>query len=54
MLVGIVAAFLTGYASIAWLLRFVSRHTFTAFIAYRIAAAAVLIWLLRAGIVAAA
>ena len=53
VLVGIVVAFLTGYASIAWLLRFVSRHTFTAFIIYRIAAAAVLIWLLRAGIVAA-
>ena len=52
VLVGIVVAFLTGYASIAWLLRFVSRHTFTAFIIYRIAAAAVLIWL-RAGIVAA-
>ncbi len=53
VLVGIVVAFLTGYASIAWLLRFVARHTFTAFIVYRLAVAAVLIWLLRAGIVAA-
>lgn len=53
VLLGIVVAFLTGYASIAWLLRFVARHTFTAFIVYRLAVAAVLIWLLRAGIVAA-
>lgn len=53
VLLGIVVAFLTGYASIAWLLRFVSRHTFTAFIAYRIAAALVLIWLLRSGVVVA-
>lgn len=53
VLLGIVVAFLTGYASIAWLLRFVARHTFTAFIIYRLAVAAVLIWLLRAGIVAA-
>ncbi|MFT4297289.1 MAG: undecaprenyl-diphosphate phosphatase [Micropruina sp.] len=53
VLIGIVVAFITGYASIAWLLRFVSRHTFTAFIVYRIAAAGVLVWLLCSGLVAA-
>ncbi len=41
-LAGIVAAFIVGYLSIAWLLSFVSRNTFTASIVYRSASASCL------------
>lgn len=37
MTVGILVSFGVGYASIAWLLKFVSRHDFKAFIIYRVA-----------------
>ena len=33
---GIVVAFVVAYATIAWLLKYVARHSFTAFIGYRI------------------
>lgn len=33
---GIVAAFVVAYAMIAWLLRYVARHSFAAFIGYRV------------------
>lgn len=36
MIVGIAVAFAVGYASIAWLLRFVSHHNFTPFVIYRV------------------
>ena len=36
MAAGIAASFAVGYASIAWLLKFVSRHTFMPFIIYRV------------------
>ncbi|WP_375386798.1 undecaprenyl-diphosphate phosphatase [uncultured Amnibacterium sp.] len=42
-----------GYASIAWLLRIVARHSIVVFIWYRLALAAVLIVLLATGVVAA-
>jgi undecaprenyl-diphosphatase len=41
--VGTVVSFIVGYASIAWLLRFVARHSLVAFVWYRVALGVVLI-----------
>ncbi|MFD8492711.1 undecaprenyl-diphosphate phosphatase [Amycolatopsis sp. NPDC059657] len=49
LLVGTVVSFAVAYASIAWLLKFVARHTFTAFVVYRVIAGAVLLVLLGTG-----
>jgi undecaprenyl-diphosphatase len=52
-LVATIVAFATGYASIAWLLRWLVTHTFTVFVVYRVALG-VLIWvLLGAGVLEA-
>lgn len=51
--VGIVVAFIVGYLSIAWLLSFVSRNTFTAFIVYRVSLGLLLAGLILAGVVPA-
>lgn len=48
---GIVTSFIVGYLSIAWLLKFISHHTFTPFVVYRVALAFVIIGLLTTGIV---
>ena len=53
VIVGIVVAFLIGYASIAWLLGFVFRNTFTGFIVYRVCLGTLLGGLLLAGAVPA-
>ncbi len=45
-----VVAFVIGYAVIAWLLRYISTHTFLPFVIYRLALAAVLVVLLLAGV----
>jgi undecaprenyl-diphosphatase len=37
LLVGTVVSFVVGYASIAWLLRFVARHSIVTFVWYRVA-----------------
>jgi Bacitracin resistance protein BacA len=42
-------SFVVGYASIAWLLRFVAKHRITVFIWYRVALAAVIAVLLGTG-----
>jgi len=42
-------SFVVGYASIAWLLRFVAKHSITVFIWYRLALAAVIAVLLGTG-----
>jgi undecaprenyl-diphosphatase len=42
-------SFIVGYASIAWLLRFVAKHSITVFIWYRVALAAVIAVLLVTG-----
>ena len=42
-------SFVVGYASIAWLLRFVVKHSITVFIWYRLALAAVIAVLLGTG-----
>ena len=34
--VGTLVSFVVAYASIAWLLKFVAKHTFNAFVAYRL------------------
>ncbi|MBZ8177791.1 undecaprenyl-diphosphate phosphatase [Corynebacterium sp. 3HC-13] len=47
--VGTIIAFLIGYASIAWLLRFVSHHSFAWFAAYRIPVGIIVMILLAAG-----
>lgn len=46
-------AFVIGYAVIAWLLRYVANHTFTVFVVYRLALAALLVVLLATGTIAA-
>ncbi len=52
-LVATFVSFVVGYASIAWLLRFVSRHTIAGFCWYRIPLGLVLGGLLAAGVLAA-
>ncbi len=49
MLVGIVVAFATAYASIAWLLRFVASNSLRPFIFYRVALGLAVIVALSAG-----
>ena len=46
-------SFVVAYASIAWLLKFVSTNTFTAFIIYRVVLGVVIIGLLLTGLVPA-
>lgn len=53
LVVGTVVSFVVAYATIAWLLRFVSSHSFRGFVGYRLAVAAVLVVLLVTGAVAA-
>lgn len=44
--VGTVVSFVVAYASIAWLLRFVAKHSFNAFVIYRVAVGVLLFGLL--------
>lgn len=53
LLVATVLAFFVGYASIAWLLKFVANHSFYWFVGYRIILGFVVIGLLATGAVAA-
>lgn len=52
-IIGIVISFIVGYASIAWLLKFVAKNSFTAFVVYRVLAAMILIGLLAFKIISA-
>jgi len=47
--VGTAVSFVVAYASIAWLLKFVAKHSFNAFVIYRIVVGLLLIGLLSAG-----
>jgi undecaprenyl-diphosphatase len=47
--VGTVVSFIVAYASIAWLLKYVARHSIVVFVWYRVLAGAVLIVALAAG-----
>ncbi|KQZ88127.1 UDP pyrophosphate phosphatase [Phycicoccus sp. Root563] len=49
MVVGVVVSFVVAYASIAWLLKFVSSNKITAFVWYRVLLGMVLIVVLSAG-----
>ncbi|WP_201467406.1 undecaprenyl-diphosphate phosphatase [Janibacter melonis] len=51
--VATVISFVIGYAVIAWLLRYISTHTFRPFVIYRIGLALVLFVLLGTGVIAA-
>ncbi|GAA0243103.1 undecaprenyl-diphosphate phosphatase [Actinomadura nitritigenes] len=51
LLVGTVVSFGVAYASIAWLLRFVAKHSFNAFIVYRVIIGVLLFGLLGADLV---
>lgn len=53
ILVGTVTSFVVAYVVIAWLLWFVARHTFSVFIWYRLALAALLVGALATGHLAA-
>jgi undecaprenyl-diphosphatase len=53
MIVATIIAFGLGYASIAWLLRYVSAHTFYPFVLYRVAVGSIVLALLINGTIAA-
>jgi undecaprenyl-diphosphatase len=48
--VGTLVSFVIAYASIAWLLRFVAKHSFNSFVVYRIVVGVVLIGLLSTNV----
>ncbi|MEU3406482.1 undecaprenyl-diphosphate phosphatase [Streptomyces sp. NPDC006670] len=50
LVVGTVVSFVVAYASIAWLLKFVAKHSFNAFVAYRIVVGLLLFGLLGTGV----
>jgi undecaprenyl-diphosphatase len=52
-IVATIVSFVVGYAAIAWLLRFVSTHSFTPFVIYRIVLGAGTLLLVAAGVIAA-
>ena len=49
LLVGTTVSFLVAYGTVAWLLRYVSRHSFNLFVFYRLGVAALLVCLLAGG-----
>ncbi|WP_030195872.1 undecaprenyl-diphosphate phosphatase [Streptomyces sp. NRRL S-87] len=53
LLVGTAVSFVVAYASIAWLLKFVARHSFNAFVIYRIVIGLLLFGLLGTGVLSA-
>ena len=46
-------AFVTGYASIAWLLRFLTTHTMKAFVVYRVLLGSLVLILVATGVLSA-
>ncbi|MET7619102.1 undecaprenyl-diphosphate phosphatase [Streptomyces sp. NPDC005408] len=50
LLVGTVVSFVVAYASIAWLLKYVAKHSFNAFVVYRLLVGGVLFALLGTGV----
>ncbi|MDF0530517.1 undecaprenyl-diphosphate phosphatase [Tsukamurella sp. 8F] len=53
LLVATVIAFVVGYASVAWLLNFVAKHSLNWFVGYRIALGVIVLGLLTTGVVSA-
>ena len=52
-IIGIVVSFIVAYASIAWLLRFVSRNSIIPFVWYRVTIGLILVILLGTGVLTA-
>ncbi|WIX82901.1 undecaprenyl-diphosphate phosphatase [Amycolatopsis carbonis] len=50
LVVGTVVSFVVAYAAIAWLLKFVAAHTFTAFVIYRLVVGVALLAALASGV----
>jgi undecaprenyl-diphosphatase len=50
LVVGTLVSFVVAYASVAWLLKFVAKHSFNAFVIYRIAVGLLLFGLLGTGV----
>ncbi|MBI0300388.1 undecaprenyl-diphosphate phosphatase [Streptomyces sp. PRKS01-29] len=53
LVVGTAVSFVVAYASIAWLLKFVAKHSFNAFVIYRVAIGLLLLGLLGTGVLTA-
>ncbi len=53
LVVGTAVSFVVAYASIAWLLKFIAKHSFNAFVIYRIAIGLLLFGLLGTGVLTA-
>ncbi|MCF3183616.1 undecaprenyl-diphosphate phosphatase [Streptomyces polychromogenes] len=53
LIVGTVVSFVVAYASIAWLLKYVAKHSFNAFVVYRIVVGLLLFGLLGTGVLTA-
>jgi undecaprenyl-diphosphatase len=51
--VATIVSFVVGYAAIAWLLRYVSTHTYTPFVVYRVLLGGAVLALLAAGVLTA-
>jgi undecaprenyl-diphosphatase len=51
LIAGTLVSFVVAYASIAWLLKFVAKHSFNAFVIYRIIIGVLLFGLLGAGVI---
>jgi undecaprenyl-diphosphatase len=52
-IVATIVSFIVGYAAIAWLLRYVTTHSYTPFVIYRIALGAATLILVATGVIAA-
>ena len=52
-IVATVIAFVVGYAAIAWLLRYISTHSYTPFVLYRVALGSATLLLLATGVLSA-
>ena len=52
-LVATACRFVVAYAAVAWLLRFIARHTYTVFIVYRLVLGTVVLILVATGTLAA-
>ena len=50
-LVATLVSFVVGYAAVAWLLKFIARHSYSIFIAYRLVLGAVLMVLLATNVI---
>jgi len=53
LIVGTVVSFIVAYASVAWLLKFVARHSIVTFVWYRVILGLVLMVLLATGVISA-